>query len=53
MKTKYVCHGPISPPANCFLNRLVVTIILLVKNCRWGGGEEKEPQFLFNISARS
>ena len=36
MKTKYVCHGPISPHANFLVNRLVETVILLVKNCAWG-----------------
>ena len=36
MKTKYVCHDPISPHANFLVNRLVGTVILLVKNCKWG-----------------
>ena len=43
MKTKYVCHGPISPHANFFLNRLVGTVILLVKLQVGGGG--KSPKF--------
>ena len=39
MKTKYVCHGPISPHANFLVNRLVGTVISLVKNFRWGRGK--------------
>ena len=45
MKTKYVCHGSISPHANFLVDRLVATVILLVKNCRWGGGEGKRAIF--------
>ena len=34
MKTKYVSHGPITPHANFLVDRLVGTVILVVKNCR-------------------
>ena len=36
MNTKYVCYGPMSPHANFLVNRVVRTVILLVKSCRWG-----------------
>ena len=39
MKTKYVCHGLISPHVNFDVDRVVGTVILLVKNCRWGKGK--------------
>ena len=42
MKTKYVCHGPhVRPHVNFRGNRSVGTVILLAKNCKWGGGEGK------------
>ena len=47
MKTKYVFHGPIRPHASFFVNRLVGTVILLVKNCRWG--KEKRAVFALSI----
>ena len=47
MKTKYVCRGLISLYVNFQNNRTISSTNLHVKNCRWGGGEEKEPN-LFN-----
>ena len=49
MNAKYVCHGPISPHANLLVNRLVGTVILLVKRCRWGRVKEKEPFLPFQL----
>ena len=51
MKTKYVSHGPITPHANIFVNQLVGTVILIVNNCRWGGGgrEGKKAKPIFCI----
>ena len=46
IKTKYVCHGPVNPHASFLVNRLVKTVILLVKKCRWGG---EEPFLLFQL----
>ena len=48
MKTKYVCHGPISPRANFSVNRLVGRAILLVKKYRWG--KRKKRPILLSIS---
>ena len=48
MKTKYVFHGLIYLHVNFHDNRTMRTVILITKNCRWGGGgggEEKEPIF--------
>ena len=45
MKTKYVCHGLISLHVNFHDNRTMQTLILFMKNCRWGGEQEKEPRF--------
>ena len=43
MKTKYVCHGLIYLHVNFHENRTMRTEILIIKNCRWGGGgKEKE-----------
>ena len=39
IKTKYVCHGPVNPHASFLVNRLVKTVILLVKKLQVGGGE--------------
>ena len=39
MKTKYVCHGLISPQVNFHNNQMVGTVNFFAKNCRW----EKEP----------
>ena len=41
MNTKYVCYGPMSPHANFLVNRVVRTVILLVKSCRWGDDENE------------
>ena len=49
MQAKSVYHGPISPHANFLVNRLVGTVILLVKNCRWGGGGGGKRAQLSNI----
>ena len=43
MKTKYVCRGLISLHVNFCNNRTMWSTNLHVKNCRWGGGKEKEP----------
>ena len=43
MKTKYVCHGLIYLHVNFHYNRTMRTVISIIKSCRWGGGEEKEP----------
>ena len=37
MKTKYVCHGLIYLYDNFYDNRTMRTVILIIKNCRWGG----------------
>ena len=41
MKTKYVCHGVISPYAIFHNNLIMGTNFSFVKFCRWGGGAEK------------
>ena len=41
MKTKYVFHGLICLHVNFHDNRTMRTVILITKNCRWGGGKEK------------
>ena len=38
METNYVRHSPISPHANFFVNRLVVTVILVVNIVDGGKG---------------
>ena len=43
MKTKYVFRGLIGLYVNFHNNRTMWSINLHVKNCRWGGGKEKEP----------
>ena len=47
MKTKYVCHDLISLYVNFHNNRTMWSTNLLVKICRWGGGKEKEPKYLY------
>ena len=37
MKTKYVSHGLNSMHVNFHDNRTMRTVILVTKNCRWGG----------------
>ena len=37
MKTKYVCHGLISPPVNFHNNWTKWTVTSNIKICRWGG----------------
>ena len=37
MKTKYVFHGLIYFHVNCQDNQTMRTVILIIKNCRWGG----------------
>ena len=49
MKTKYVCYGPISPHANFLVNRLVGTVILLVKLAGGGGGGGKRAQICLQL----
>ena len=46
MKTKYVCHGLIFLHVNFHDNQTMRTVILIIKNWRWGGGggKEKEPK---------
>ena len=46
-KEKEPCHGPISPHASFLVNRLVGTVILLVKNCKWGKKKKSRLFFLF------
>ena len=43
IETKYVCHSPISPHANFHVNRMMGTVILLVK-IAGGGGRKKRPK---------
>ena len=49
MKTKYVCHGLMYLHVNFHDNWTIRTVILIIKNCRWGE-KEKEPK---NILLRS
>ena len=42
MNSNYVCHGLISPHVNFHNTRLVVTVILIVKICRWGEKEKSK-----------
>ena len=44
MKTKYACRGLISLYGSFHNNRTISSTNLHVKNCRWGGGKEKEPR---------
>ena len=46
MKIKFVCDCLIYSHVNFHDNRTMRTVILFIKNCRWGGGgwEEKEPR---------
>ena len=37
MKTKYVCHGPVSLHVIFHDNRTKVTVTSNIKLCRWGG----------------
>ena len=41
MNTKYVCHGLFYQHVNFHDNRTILTVNLIIKNCRWGGGEKK------------
>ena len=41
MKTKYVCHGLIFLHVNFHDNQTMRTVILIIKNWRWGGGRKK------------
>ena len=41
--TKYVCRGLVGLYVNFHNNRTMWSPNLHVKNCRWGGVEEKEP----------
>ena len=42
MKTKYVCHGLIYLHVNFHDNRTMQTVILIIKNCRWGGRKKSQ-----------
>ena len=44
LKTKYAFHGLIYLHVNFHDNRTKRTVILIIKNCRWGE-KEKEPHF--------
>ena len=47
MKTKYVCHSLIYSHVNFHDNRTMRTVILIIKNCRWGGGRKKSRYLKF------
>ena len=53
MKTKYVCRGLNSLYVYFHNNRMMWSLNLHVKNCRWGGGgKEKEPNFFLAFISR-
>ena len=50
MKTKYVCHGLISPYVSFQFNWIMWTIMIqFVKNCKWGGTKRAKMACRLNI----